>query len=202
MDVLEAAVKNLSWMTGNLFLAWAPVLFAMHLDPNDARRRLAARVLVPAAPLLLAVRLGVRGDLLDAPVRAVVAVVLVGLAAWGWSRAARAGSRIARVVGIVGVVAFAPNAPYVLTDLFHFIQDVRLGDATLGAAITFSVQYAVFLTLGVAAWIMLVLLGRAWLQRHDREHWYLRALVPVCGVFAFGIYLGRIERFPLVAPAR
>ena len=208
---LEILVRNLSWMTGNTFLAWAAMLFVWHLRGSDGAKRIAAAVLIVAVPLMLFARLTVRGTMIDATARSVVLIALVGAAAAIWSIRARAGDRWAHAIGYVGVLAFAPNAPYVMTDLFHHVQDIRLvgtgrdGGSLLGNVFT-SVEYGWFLVFGSAAWIALVDAGRDWLRRHRPGMPGWRVLVPVCAAMSFGIYLGRIERFhswhPLGEPVR
>jgi uncharacterized membrane protein len=209
--MVDVLVRNLSWMTGNLFLAWAPMLFAWHLRGGARAQRIAATTLMVTVPLILFARLTVRGATVDAPAKSLALVALVGAAAALWSIRVRAGDRWARGLGYVGVLAFAPNAPYVMTDLFHHVQDVRLVSATssggslVGNVLT-SIEYGWFLVLGTAAWIALVDAGRDWLRRHHPGIAGWRVLVPVGAVMAFGIYLGRIERFhswhPLGEPGR
>ncbi|MCW2920554.1 MAG: hypothetical protein JWL76_428 [Thermoleophilia bacterium] len=209
--MLEILVRNLSWMSGNTFLAWAAMLFVWHLRGSDRAQRVAGAVLMGVVQLMLFARLSVRGAMVDATARSIVIVVVVGVAAAAWSIRARAGDRWAHVVGYVGVLAFAPNAPYVMTDLFHHVQDIRLlgtnpsGGSILGNVLT-SIEYGWFLVLGSAAWIALVDAGRDWLHRHRPGVPGWRVLLPVCAVMAFGIYLGRIERFhswhPLGEPVR
>ena len=203
---LELAARNLSWMSGNLFLAWSAVLFALHLRGTPRQQRAAAVALVVAAPVLLAGRLAARGTVFDHPVRSIVLVAVVGIAALAWSMYARHGNRPARAIGYLGVLVFAPNAPYILTDLFHHLQDVRLAQLGLGASVVFALQYGWFLVFGAASWVALLDLCRDWLRRHRPATNPLAAFVVVCGIMAFGIYLGRIERFhswhPLAEPGR
>ncbi len=205
-SLFELLVRNLSWMTGNLFLAWAPMLFVWHLHAEPRMQRIAANVLMVAVPVLLFARLSVTGATVDAPLRTIGVVAAVGALAALWSVRARAGGRVARAVGYVGVLAFAPNAPYIMTDLFHHAQDIRLAGGRFAGNVLISLQYGWFLVLGTAAWVALVDAMRDWLQRHRPATDRRLVLVVASAVMAFGIYLGRIERFhswhPLREPGR
>jgi uncharacterized membrane protein len=199
---LEQVGRNFGWMTANLFLAWAPVLFALHLRGSERWARRAGIVLVVAAPTLLAARLMIRGGAVDAPARALLAVAGVAAFAALWSWRARRGDRWARALGYLGVIAFAPNAPYIMTDLFHHVQDVRLAGGTLVGNVVVSLQYGWFLVLGTASWIALTDIGRSWLSRHWSRVSRSSVLVVASGAFSFGIYLGRIERLHSWHPLR
>jgi len=205
VGVLEVAADNVPWMVGNTFLAWSAVLFALHLRGTPAWQQRAAWILVSSVAVILAMRLGARGGFGDQPVRALVVLGAVVAASVVWSSQARAGATWARWIGYVGVLAFAPNAPYVLTDLFHFMQNVRQTGSTLASGVVFAVQYGWFLVLGAASWVVLLDMSRQWLARHGARVRPVLVLVPTCLVMAFGIYLGRIERFhswhPLQDPA-
>jgi hypothetical protein len=87
MSSIELAARNLSWMSGNLFLAWSAVLFALHLRGTQRQQRVAAFVLVTAATVMLAARLMVRGSAIEYPARSIVVVALVCAAALTWSAA-------------------------------------------------------------------------------------------------------------------
>ncbi|MCW2956379.1 MAG: hypothetical protein JWO69_1248 [Thermoleophilia bacterium] len=198
--VSAVLAEDLGWMAGNTFLAFVAVLLAWTIGAEAHRARCAAVTLVIAGGAIGMIR----ARNLDSEVGVVaVAVVMTGAAIWAWR--ARRGDRWARWLAFVGIVAFTPNAPYVLTDLYHYQQDLRATGNGLGAALLFSVLYGWFTIVAVSAWILLLDLGRGAMRRH-RPGWSRRtALVAVGIVCAFGVYLGRIERFhswhPLKDPA-
>ena len=205
-DGVEYALRNLSWMSGNTFLAWIPVMFAFVVFGTERQQSLATRIVPPLIGIMLLARLTVRRELFEHPVKTVFVVALVAGGAWFWTWCARARDRWALGLGVIGAVAFAPNAPYVLTDCFHFVQDIRSTRMRAGDALIFAAEYAWFLAVASTAWIVLLDLGRR-LLREYRPTWSPFAVLGVVSVvMAFGIYLGRIERFhswhPIVYPVR
>ncbi|MCW2961419.1 MAG: hypothetical protein JWM90_1806 [Thermoleophilia bacterium] len=204
-SIFDAAVRDLSWMTGNTFLAWIAVLLAWTIGSNPLRARRAGLTLAVGGGLLAAVRGFLHG--IDPASYLLIAGLVVAVLVW--SSRARARDRWARWLAIVGVVAFTPNAPYVLTDLYHFQQDIRATGNGLDASVVFAVQYGAFVVPAVAAWIVLLDLGRGWLAARRPQlssPARLVTLTAVSLVCAFGVYLGRIERYhswhPLVHPQR
>jgi uncharacterized membrane protein len=195
MGIGELVARNALWMGGNLFLAWSAVIFVSHLRGSERSRRVASRTLIFLAAALVFGRLVLAPGLASHAVPSrLTFVVFLGVAiVWSWRVCA--GDRWARVGGYLGVLAFAPNAPYILTDLFHFVQDVRYVHVGLGATLLLAVQYGWFLTVGAIAWIALVIVGRDWLGRHAPRLSGRWVLVAVSLMMAFGVYLGRIERF-------
>ncbi|MCW2974671.1 MAG: hypothetical protein JWN72_2944 [Thermoleophilia bacterium] len=187
-SALETAFRNLSYMTGNTWLAWLPVLLyeAMH-DRRHALPATAVIVFGGAGAALVRLR--------DAsPLTAIVVAVALALAAAAWLAFARRGATWARVLAILAIVAFTPNAPYVLTDTYHFQQDVRATGMPAGGIFLLAAEYAVFLVVAASAWIVILDRGRDLLVER-RPRWpRLAILTLVSLVSAFGIYLGRIVR--------
>jgi uncharacterized membrane protein len=102
--------------------------------------------------------------------------------------------------GAVLFVLFLPNAPYVLTDLVHLRDDMRLVSTT-AAPLT---VYAVFITSGfVAYYLSLKLLGR-YLAENGLARWRPGIVVGVHALCAIGVFLGRHARLnswePIVEP--
>lgn len=92
--------------------------------------------------------------------------------------------------GAVAFVAFLPNAPYVITDVIHLFNDVRMveSDAVLSLAVV--PQYVVFMAGGVASYTASLVLLERYVGRR-RARWAVPALHGLCAV---GIYLGRVVR--------
>ena len=92
-------------------------------------------------------------------------------------------------------VAFLPNAPYVLTDVIHLVDDARAASASTIVSMAVLSQYAVFFLVGFEAYVVsLILLGR-YLERAGRTTWVLPVELGVHALCAIGIQLGRINRF-------
>jgi uncharacterized membrane protein len=108
-------------------------------------------------------------------------------------------------LGMLVFVALLPNAPYVLTDVVHFLPNVR-GTERLSVALAFIVQYGVFFLVGAESYVVSIVLFTRWLAAQG----WARAAVPVeVGInllCAVGIYLGRVDRLNswdvVVAPRR
>lgn len=96
-------------------------------------------------------------------------------------------------VGFVAFVILLPNAPYVLTDVVHFVPDVRGADR-LSVALAFMGQYGLFFLVGVESYVVSVMLLTRWLERRGRGWATVPAEVGIHAVCAAGVYLGRVGR--------
>ena len=100
---------------------------------------------------------------------------------------------IAWWAGLVGFLILLPNAPYVLTDVVHFVPDVRGADR-LSVAIAFIAQYGVFFLVGVESYVVSVMLLTRWLEARGRSWATVPAEVGIHAICAAGVYLGRVGR--------
>jgi uncharacterized membrane protein len=108
-------------------------------------------------------------------------------------------------LGMLAFIALLPNAPYVLTDVVHFVPNVR-NTERLSVALAFIVQYGVFFLVGAESYVVSIVLFTRWLAARG----WARAAVPVeVGInllCSIGIYLGRVRRLNswdiVVAPGR
>ncbi len=93
-------------------------------------------------------------------------------------------------------VLFLPNAPYVLTDLIHLIEDVDSGifgrRAIVGALLPL---YAVFCFIGFEAYTLSLLSVRSFLRRSGLASWTIPVELTLHAVCAVGIFMGRELRF-------
>jgi uncharacterized membrane protein len=107
----------------------------------------------------------------------------------------RAGRRptIAWWVGLVGFLVLLPNAPYVLTDVVHFVPDVQGADR-LSVALAFMAQYGLFFLVGVESYVASVVLLTRWLEGRGWSRATLPAEVAIHALCAVGVYLGRVGR--------
>lgn len=98
-------------------------------------------------------------------------------------------------IGLVVFIAFLPNAPYVLTDIIHLVNDIRGGQSAWAVGLILVPQYSLFIGLGIVAYTLsLVNLGR-YLSREGNSCWVWPAELTLHGLSAIGIYLGRFLRF-------
>jgi uncharacterized membrane protein len=107
----------------------------------------------------------------------------------------RAHRSLAWWAGVAVFVLFLPNAPYVLTDVVHFIDDVR--NARSDAAVVFVIMpvYAAFALLGFGAYVVSLRAIRRYLVGVGRAAWAAPAELALHGLCAVGIWLGRFHRF-------
>lgn len=103
----------------------------------------------------------------------------------------RRGTGVLWWIGVAAFVVFLPNAPYVLTDVLHFSEDVRATRSDWVVVFGLMPQYGLFLLVGLGAYALALWQVAGWLRRHGRA-----ALVPAIelvlhGLSAVGIYLGR-----------
>ncbi len=92
-------------------------------------------------------------------------------------------------------IAFLPNAPYVLTDIIHLVNDIRSGQSVWAIALILVPQYLLFIGFGILAYtISIVNLGR-YLSREGNVRWVWPTELGLHGLSAIGIYLGRFLRF-------
>lgn len=96
-------------------------------------------------------------------------------------------------IGLAAFLVLLPNAPYVLTDVVHFVPNVH-GTDRLSVVLAFMAQYGLFFLVGVESYVVSIVLLTRWLA----ERGWNRATVPVefslHALCAAGVYMGRIER--------
>jgi len=100
-------------------------------------------------------------------------------------------------LGVVLFVLFLPNAPYVLTDVVHFVEAIRRTPHLPLWAITQRLipAYVLFMFVGLQCYVVSLLLLRRYLQREGLTRWLFGVEVFVHALCAVGIYVGRILRF-------
>jgi uncharacterized membrane protein len=92
----------------------------------------------------------------------------------------------------VAWLAFLPNAPYVMTDVVHLVDDLQQSSRDTHAYVVFA-SYAVFVGLGLLSYAGSMWLFGRWLSRRGvRATGLLIAAVHLA--CAVGIYLGRFVR--------
>jgi uncharacterized membrane protein len=107
-------------------------------------------------------------------------------------------------VGVALFVLFLPNAPYVVTDLIHLGDDVRMvpGDWPVVTAVL--PVYGVFIGSGFLAYYLSLDQLSRYLDRRGQGTWRGVVFVGIHALCAVGVYLGRHARLnswePVVEP--
>lgn len=98
-------------------------------------------------------------------------------------------------LGAIAFVAFLPNAPYVLTDVIHLIDDIRRESSIWLIALVLMPQYLLFMLIGFEAYVLsLINLGQD-LKAQGHNRWVTPVELLLHALSAIGVYLGRFERF-------
>lgn len=98
-------------------------------------------------------------------------------------------------IGAAVWLAFLPNAPYVLTDIIHLIQQIRLGIFSVYViALVLIPEYLLFILTGFSAYVLSLLMLERYLKQQGRAVWLLPVELTIHGLSAVGIYLGRFQR--------
>lgn len=92
-------------------------------------------------------------------------------------------------------LAFLPNAPYVLTDIIHLIDETRDGHYSAWViGLVLIPEYIVFILSGFLAYVVsLIYLGR-YLKSLQLKRWVLPVELTLHALSAMGVYLGRFVR--------
>jgi uncharacterized membrane protein len=93
----------------------------------------------------------------------------------------------------VGWLLFLPNAPYVLTDVVHMVDDLRYAPSD-GHAYAVLVTYAAFAGAGLVSYVVSMQLFRKFLHRVAPARSVAPILITVHGLCVIAMYLGRVVR--------
>jgi uncharacterized membrane protein len=97
--------------------------------------------------------------------------------------------------GLAVFILFLPNAPYILTDIIHFVDDSRSPEISANGIIFVLIpQYIFFLLLGFQCYVLSVIKFIQyldWLKLIKNTIWLELSMNFIC---AIGVYLGRVNR--------
>ncbi len=98
-------------------------------------------------------------------------------------------------LGVTVFVAFLPNAPYILTDIIHFISDVQSQSSLWINVFVFVPLYFLFILAGFEAYVLSLINLGYYLNQRGLGHLVGWIELGLHGLSAIGIYLGRFLRF-------
>ncbi|MBE9009368.1 DUF1361 domain-containing protein [Pseudanabaenaceae cyanobacterium LEGE 13415] len=98
-------------------------------------------------------------------------------------------------IGVATFVAFLPNAPYILTDIIHFVRWVRDGASIWTVALIYVPLFFLFLFAGFEAYVMSLMNVGHYLKQRGLRQYVFTTELTLHGLSAIGIYLGRFLRF-------
>ena len=97
--------------------------------------------------------------------------------------------------GLLGVwVLFLPNAPYVLTDVVHMLDDLR-GAPTRLHGLSVLTSYALFFAAGVGAYVFAIQRSRVFWHSVLPDRAVPFVLIALHGVCVIAMYVGHFWRF-------
>ncbi len=122
-----------------------------------------------------------------------LAFVPLALSVWLFRR--KRGRSLLWWLGLLVFFAFLPNAPYVLTDVIHLIDQIRRINSVWIITLFVIPVYLLFIVSGFEAYVLSLINLGYYLNRLGLGRWILGAELLTHALSAVGIYLGRFLRF-------
>jgi uncharacterized membrane protein len=97
-------------------------------------------------------------------------------------------------LGVAVFVAFLPNAPYILTDIIHFVRWVRAGASIWVVTLIYVPLFVAFLTAGFEAYVISLMNAGYYLKQNGLRQYVFSMELMLHGLSAIGIFLGRFIR--------
>jgi len=93
------------------------------------------------------------------------------------------------------MVLFLPNAPYVLTDVIHFVSKIRVNSPLpIWAVSLLLLEFFFYFMIGMQSFTLSLMLWGRSLKRRHAEWLILPIELIILGISAFAMYLGRFDR--------
>lgn len=198
----QAMLSNSRWMTWNTFLALVPLALSFWLfKPGRSRWFVGGVCLIMGLTFFPNARIVawfIRHLIPDLGIAYLLGAVLVtaGLMAVDIWVINRSHSRSLRWwLGFFVFISFLPNAPYVLTDVIHLIDDIRYGYSIWIITLALIPLYLLFMFVGFQAYVLSLMHMGDYMRRQGWGKFILVSELGVHGLSAIGIYLGRFLRF-------
>ncbi|BAY97244.1 hypothetical protein NIES37_11820 [Tolypothrix tenuis PCC 7101] len=98
-------------------------------------------------------------------------------------------------LGFLVFYAFLPNAPYLLTDVIHLIDDIRTIQSVWVITLVLIPLYILVIFAGFEAYVVSLINLGYYLHRIGKSQWILWVELITHALSAVGIYWGRFLRF-------
>lgn len=197
-DVLLSNMPRIAW---NLFLGLVPWALSIWLFRGKRSRShlwwiglVLVGMMLPKAPVILTYLISFLRDNRTNYVVWAITLVLIALD-FLLLRQQRARS-FHWWLGFLVFIAFLPNAPYVLTDIIHPIDDIRYNNYSVWMITLVLIPlYLLFILTGFEAYVLSLINLGEYLKRQGWGKFVLWVELSIHALSAVGIYLGRFLRF-------
>ena len=204
--IWNTLLTNRVWMTWNLFLALLPLAISLWLFGRPRSRAIRWGIVGFTAAMFVGTYLKYPSYLVEEifqffqnirPMYLAIAVILtlglMGIEMWILGK--NKSRSIFWWLGVIVFIAFLPNAPYVLTDVIHLIEDIRRGYSVWLISLVLIPQYLLFVGIGFQAYVLSLMNLGQYMTRQGWGRFVLATELTIHALCAIGIYLGRFWRF-------
>lgn len=195
---------NSTWMIWNLFLAFIPLVLSIWLFRNRLRNigiwalgLLTLFACVPPNRTYLKTFLTfIVSYLRNIPTLQLGLFLILGLLPLSiWLFRSKLGQGAIWWFGFVAFYGFLPNAPYLLTDVIHLIDDIRTIQSVWVITLILIPLYLLVILAGFEAYVVSLINLGSYLHRIGKSQWILGVELITHALSAIGIYWGRFLRF-------
>jgi uncharacterized membrane protein len=195
---------NSTWMIWNLFLAFIPLVLSIWLFRNRLRNigiwALGLLTLFACVPpnrtYLKTFLIFIVSYFKNIPTLQLGLFLILGLLPLSiWLFRSKLGRSATWWLGFVAFYGFLPNAPYLLTDVIHLIDDIRTIQSVWVITLILIPLYLLVILAGFEAYVISLINLGSYLHRIGKSHWILGVELITHALSAIGIYWGRFLRF-------
>ena len=204
--IWNTLLTNRGWMTWNLFLALLPLAISLWLFERPRSKFLRWGIVGLTATMFVGTYFKYPSYLVQEIVEffqnirplylaiaVVLTLVLMGIEMWMLGK--NKSRSLVWWLGCLVFIAFLPNAPYVLTDIIHLIEDIRRVDSVWLITLVLIPQYLLFMAIGFQAYVLSLMNLGQYMTRQGWGRFVMATELTIHGLCAIGIYLGRFWRF-------
>jgi uncharacterized membrane protein len=202
IEALQAMGHNVRWMSWNLFLGLVPLALSFWLFRKPRSRWLMwgtgfllGATFLPSTRSFFFHLKDILQDLGKTYVLGAIAITLALMAVDIWVLRQWGVRSLRWWAGFLVFIAFLPNAPYVLTDIIHLIEQIQGEPSVWVVTLALIPQYLVFMLAGLEAYVLSVMSLGYYLTQQGWGKFVLLAELTIHALSAIGIYLGRFIRF-------